>query len=260
MSPEYEPEPTSESATGTQNPNEDMGQTVPKSSGSFPMFRGRKPVLHRIFREQRDLYERMLQFIRLGAYDYQVAAAMGVAPDTFARWMRNGARAKKGLYRRFYRDVIAARGQSRVLAEMTVRRDDPKFWLTHGPGKTKPDQPGWTDTIVVSGDSEMPIAVDHHHSGNINHNIPTAPPQELAASLAILQQLGILGIDPVTKQPIINGVPGVPTIVDGRVTQVVDDEDESVDYDEDDARSDKGYNPDADLPIDEIPRTPPPRY
>jgi hypothetical protein len=255
MSQEQESELDTDQATATEDRDQEPEQPA---RGEFKAFRGRKPILKRIYEEQHDVYERMLQFIRAGAWDYQVAQAMGIDPDTFGRWMKRGRTAKKGVFRRFYRDVIQARSQSRIMAEVQVRREDPKFWLTHGPGKTRPDQPGWTDTVVITGDADMPLEHRHQHEGQVNVNVAQSPPQELAASLAILQQLGIFNIDPATGQPAIRGISGRPMMIDGQVQMVADDEDEAYDEDENETK-DKGYIPDADVSIDDIPTKPPRR-
>jgi hypothetical protein len=234
------------------NPESEAGsQATAPARSEFPRFRGRKPTLLKLMTEQNDIYQKMLYFIRAGAYDYQVAQAIGIAPETFARWMSRGQESRKGLFRQFYQDIIAARSQCRILAEVQVRHDDPKYWLSHGPGKTRPGMPGWTDQVVVSGDEDMPITHQHNHrhDGKVEV-IANAPSNELAASLAILNQLGIFKLTQ-DGQPSITGL-GTVIESEGRISY--DDEDEEGDDDDDDHRSDKGYMPDSQTDIDQIPQ------
>lgn len=82
-----------------------------------------------------DEYNKMLQYVRAGAYEHVAAGVLGVTKDTFDRWKRKGRTQKGGSYQRFYMDLVKAQTQARLLAEVEIKKDDPKFWLTHGPGK-----------------------------------------------------------------------------------------------------------------------------
>lgn len=222
-------------------------------SPTLTLLPGRKPKLKALILDQPELYARMLQFIRAGAYDYQVAQAIGIDHTTFAAWMRKGAASHGGPYRKFYREVSQARAQCRILAEVSVRQDDPKYWLTHGPGKTRAGQPGWTDQVIIGGDEELPIHLqhEHQHSGNVTHTHTQTSTQELAASLAILQQLGVFTIDPKSKTPAIAGLGTIIENSDGSIT--FDDEDDSDDDDDYNEDLSDGHLPDAEISIDNIP-------
>jgi hypothetical protein len=101
----------------------------------------------------------IVELIKHGAFEWVAAEACGIHRDTFTRWMMRGERAASGphledsdpdlIYLRFFEAVQAAAAYARVTAEIEVRAQDPKWWLTRGPGKTKPGKPGWTETIVI---------------------------------------------------------------------------------------------------------------
>lgn len=80
--------------------------------------------------------ERMiLAGIRAGGYPQVAAEAWGVPAELFRRWMRRG---------RFKDEVRQAAAQARLRAEIETRDKDARFWLRHGPGKERPDAPGWS--------------------------------------------------------------------------------------------------------------------
>lgn len=135
-----------------------------------------------------ELYEKMLECVRLGAYDHVAAGYLGVNPSTFIRWMREGEQAKSGIFRQLYNDVMQARMHARMLAEARVYNEDPKFWLQ----RVRHAREDWADgktQVEFSGGIGVSGQIDHEH--NINDNRPTAVPQ-LAQALAVLQQLHIL--------------------------------------------------------------------
>jgi hypothetical protein len=87
-------------------------------------------------------------FIRAGAYPHVAAEAAGVPAAVFDAWLEigGGKRAPK-LYRNFRRAVKEAQAQARAAAEMKVYADDPKTWLTRGPGKETPTAAGWSTQV-----------------------------------------------------------------------------------------------------------------
>jgi len=149
--------------------------------------KGRRMALYRLPPET---YQAFLQYLRLGAFDHVAAAALGITPETLKRWTKRGEKESSGIYRSFYLDVLEARGHARLMAELQVKRDDPKFWLTRGPGKTKPGLPGWTEEAAIRLNGE----VEHRTTEQI------APLPNLAEALEILQELGLLTLSEATKQ------------------------------------------------------------
>jgi len=87
-------------------------------------------------------------YVRAGAYPTVAAEAAGVHAAVFRSWMEAG-RAKRGArkYREFFAAVTEAVAQARVAAEMACFADDPKTWLTKGPGRETQDTPGWSGVV-----------------------------------------------------------------------------------------------------------------
>lgn len=95
-----------------------------------------------------DLQRQVVAYIRAGSYPHVAAEAAGIPAEVFDDWLRKGSlqRAKKH-YQQFRAAVLAAQAQARLSAEIAVLRDDPKTWLTKGPGKETPDKPGWSGVV-----------------------------------------------------------------------------------------------------------------
>jgi len=89
-------------------------------------------------------------YIRAGAYDWVAAQACGIHPRTFWRWLRAGEKGNP-LYMAFCQEVARARTQARVIAENKVFQENPFAWLRYGPGRERPGEPGWTESMEVSG-------------------------------------------------------------------------------------------------------------
>lgn len=92
-----------------------------------------------------ELTQAVCSLIRHGVYPHTAAAAHGISPTTLAEWLERGERrgAAKG-YREFAAEVAQAEAHARTLAESAVFKDDKKCWLRSGPGRERPDSPGWT--------------------------------------------------------------------------------------------------------------------
>lgn len=137
--------------------------------------------------------------IRAGAYDWVAAQANGIDPATFRNWMLRGKKSRKGPYLAFLRDVLTARAQARLSAEIEVRKDLPFNWLRFGPGRERDDEPGWTESREVKHSG----AVDVLHStewGRMAEVIDNAllpyPDARLAVACALR---GLDGGDPQPK-------------------------------------------------------------
>jgi hypothetical protein len=77
-----------------------------------------------------------------GAFPEVAAEAAGIPTATFRRWMKLAAMKRaQPVYRTFDAASNLAGAQARVLAEMEVHEEDPKSWLTRGPGKDTPLMP-----------------------------------------------------------------------------------------------------------------------
>jgi hypothetical protein len=90
----------------------------------------------------------LLAFIRQGGFPGVAADAAGVSRQTFLGWIRRGeGRGAREPWRSFARDLRQAVAQARLLSELAVCKKDPKFWLSHGPGKETADLIGWTTPV-----------------------------------------------------------------------------------------------------------------
>ena len=110
-----------------------------------------------------EIHKRITAYIRAGAYDWVAAQACGVGKTTFYRWLEIAEQTGRPPYREFRDDLLQARAEARVAAEVEVRKADPKFWLRCGPGKDRPGEPGWTEPHEITGQVEH----EHHHEENL---------------------------------------------------------------------------------------------
>lgn len=144
------------------------------------------------------IYTRFLQYIMLGCYDHVAAASVGITPMTFYNWKRRGEGSRKGIFRRFYLDVLQAQGVARQIAEQQVKTKEALAWLKSGPGRSTEDAPGWTETPTVLREGD---------TFNFQQNIDSSPERRLGVigAMAELQKLGYLQV---TEQG--QGLLGVP--------------------------------------------------
>jgi hypothetical protein len=76
------------------------------------------------------------------------ADAAGVSRRVFIGWIRRGeGRHAREPWRSFAREVRQAVAQARLLSELAVCKKDPRFWLSHGPGKETAELNGWTAPV-----------------------------------------------------------------------------------------------------------------
>jgi hypothetical protein len=93
---------------------------------------------------------KILVWIRSGVYPHVAAEAEGIPQEVFQRWLAHGTRRQpppSPRYRRFAEHVRQAVAVGRMRVEIRVLEKDPKFWLLSGPGKERPDYPGWTTAV-----------------------------------------------------------------------------------------------------------------
>jgi hypothetical protein len=132
---------------------------APVPAGSTPQSarRGRPPGSVSLTPEIQD---KIVAFIRAGAFDYIAAQAGGIALRTFHDWMargegRHSTRPPTTRLRAFARAVRRAQAEARVVAETRVFRERPHWWLTHA-ARTRPGEEGWTTPRNDAG-------LDQHH-------------------------------------------------------------------------------------------------
>src|SRR4051812_31329128 len=77
-------------------------------------------------------------------FAHVAAEAAGVPRLLFARWLARGRKKPaRRPYRVFWLNVVQAKAQARLSAELEARKKDAKFWLRYGPGKEPGDAPCW---------------------------------------------------------------------------------------------------------------------
>lgn len=194
-----------------QNPREQEPSSSTQETSLFkeaPKL-GRKGKIHRLMKGAPEVYRKVVMFIEQGCYDYVAAEAMGVTADTWRKWMRRGeeeaADGKNTYYARFFRDISMASARARLMAELEVRRDDPKFFLTHGPGKPRPNRPGWSNRVEVAGDADSPLSLEVADA-----RPDSAPVEELGTAIALMEELGLIHATPEGRQ-IIDALPSPRT-------------------------------------------------
>lgn len=133
-----------------------------------------------------ELIDAICERIRVGTYPYVAAAACGVPRSTYYGWMEKAK--KKGtprIYKELSDKISEAAAAARSNAEVRVFRDRPFEWLRYGPGRERPEQPGWTETpqqVQIEAQTE--------------HKLPASYPdaETQAEGLLYLEQLGIITI------------------------------------------------------------------
>ena len=106
-----------------------------------------------------EVHQKIVGLVRAGAFETQAARAAGIDPSTLRRWKERG-RGRSGPFREFLEDLERAAGEARVIAEARVFNENPGMWLRLGPGRERPDEPGWTESVK------------HEHSGPDGGAIP----------------------------------------------------------------------------------------
>ncbi len=104
--------------------------------------------------------ETILANLRQGMFPNVAAEAAGVPANILARWVERGRREGPGSeYYPFAMDYMVASAQARGVAEARVYEDAPIAWLLHGPGRNRPDSPGWSKTNEVTGPGGGPVQI-----------------------------------------------------------------------------------------------------
>jgi hypothetical protein len=142
----------------------------------------RRVNLSRLERMPHDLYVRMLEYIRAGAYDHTAAQVVGVTRSTFNKWMKRGEEARGGIYAKFYDDVMEARATPKIIAESRVFAEQPLAWLRLGPGKSD-----WAESNVT----KVKLDAEVNHSGRVEGGVPISD-LAVAEALAVMEEIGLI--------------------------------------------------------------------
>ena len=97
------------------------------------------------------VYQKLLEALRGGAFDWVAAEAAGIHRSTFYEWMARGEQGER-TWAVFAREVLRARAQARWRAEGRVLEQDPLSWLRLGPGRERRGRPGWTEAAKAQVD------------------------------------------------------------------------------------------------------------
>jgi len=127
-------------------------------------------------------YEQFLLLLKSGASLAAAGGSLRLTPETIHRWYEAGRQAKKGPYRRFFKDVTAALQEATSFAEVAVKQDNPIRWLERGPGKYV--NPEWR-----SGEMEaLPTSVNIH--GDVGNKL-VIEAQDYQDALRVVHEAGI---------------------------------------------------------------------
>ncbi len=147
--------------------------------------------LHRLHRDNPDSYNFLLYAIENGAFPHIAASAIGITPALFRSWLHKGsASTHSSVYRKLYLDVTQALGKARLVAEVSVAQTDPRYYLTHGPGRPTSTDPGWSPSPIPTEHlpSPLPHSSDSHTSStDPSKSSPTD--NDILAVLADLHQI-----------------------------------------------------------------------
>ena len=131
-----------------------------------------------------ELIDAIVKRVRVGVFPYIAAQAVGIPKSTFYDWMRRGEKGRRP-FSELRAKVREAAASARSTAEIRVFQDRPFEWLRYGPGREKPDEPGWTEspqTLRVEG-GQAPVQIEQRCP---------FPLQTLAAAFAELETLGFI--------------------------------------------------------------------
>lgn len=95
--------------------------------------------------------------VEAGAYLHVAAEAAGLTANTVARWLAD----ERPRFREFQREISSAQARARMSAEKRMLINDPKTWLTRGPGRERGEagRPGWASpSLRVEGQ------INHAHA------------------------------------------------------------------------------------------------
>jgi hypothetical protein len=145
-----------------------------------------------------EIEHRILAHIRNGGFAHVAAEAAGIPRGCFGDWLKLGKRRRaRPPYRRFWLGVLQARAQSRLAAEIEIRKNDLKFWLRYGPGKNA--APGWGPAGKGSTRTATPAQSDedlYHLCVRMTQALMPYP----EARLAVLPVMEAVGVRPGAKR------------------------------------------------------------
>jgi hypothetical protein len=114
------------------------------------------------------LIDEVCEVIKRGSFDYVAAESVGITKTTFYNWLKEGADLDGDPVKVvFFAKVTEARALARRTAEARVFEENPFVWLRYGPGRERPDAPGWTsETVVTLQSGSKPILLTWDDDAN----------------------------------------------------------------------------------------------
>jgi hypothetical protein len=104
-----------------------------------------------------ELLDAICQRLKAGAFERVAVESLGVSWSAYRDWQDRAKRRHcPSIYRLLAADVVQARAHARFMAEMTVCKEDPKFWLVQGPGRDRATQEGWGTGAKSAAGAEHP--------------------------------------------------------------------------------------------------------
>jgi hypothetical protein len=100
--------------------------------------------------------QQIVAAIRAGGFTQVAAESFGLSPVELDACLRRG-QAKRSRLRSLANDLRQAAAQARLRAEMTVFAAEPRIWLEHGPGRDRPDHPGWSTAVKPVGETALSV-------------------------------------------------------------------------------------------------------
>jgi len=109
-----------------------------------------------------ELLKQIVAWVRGGCYAQVAAQACGVPRRLFRHWLKRGHRknAPPDLAN-FAMEIYTAGAAARLVAEIETYQSDKRAWLEHGPGRDRPDEPGWSSSAragTINQDDDNPLA------------------------------------------------------------------------------------------------------
>src|SRR5262249_52469674 len=98
-----------------------------------------------------ELIDELASRIKAGAFEHVAVESLGIPWELYQRWLKRGEGPKaQEPFLALHRAVRQAKAHARLMAEVQMRTDNPKVWLTQGPGKETDALPGWTAPVKAT--------------------------------------------------------------------------------------------------------------
>lgn len=127
--------------------------------------------------------EQIFDYMRKGVFPAVAVEATGIPADVFFEALAHGKEHVNSPYRTIYTTFLMMQAQARAGAEMRVYEESPLAWLLHGPGRDRPNHPGWTRQSSVTGPNGGAISVITTQWGGQQAASPPAQGPSLSAHI-----------------------------------------------------------------------------